>query len=209
MENFDKKIKAVLAGYHQRMEAEAALAASLSDIERTMRIDEFLLPVGAETGGFLNMLAKSAKAKSILEIGTSYGYSTVWLAEAARANGGRLITLEISPEKAGYARQKIREAGLAEVVEFRVGDALESIAHAAETFDFVLLDLWKELYVPCFDLFFPKLKPGAWVVADNMTYPPQHLPEATAYRKRVRETGAFDTVLLPVGSGLELSFFKV
>lgn len=59
--------------------------------------------------------------------------------------------------------------------------------------------------MPCFDLFYPKLQTGAWVLADNMTFPPHSLPEATAYRNRVRETGAFDTVLMPIGSGIEVS----
>lgn len=208
MIKFDKKIESVLAEYHQRMEVEEALARALSHEERIERINEFLLPVGEDVGIFINSLAKSAKSKTILEIGTSYGYSTIWLAEAAKANGGKVITLEISIEKAAYARQKLEEAGVAEFVELRVGDALESIAKATETFDFVLVDVWKELYLPCFDLFFPKLKTGAWVLADNMIFPPHSLPEATAYRNRVRETKAFDTLLMPIGSGIEVSLLK-
>lgn len=208
MIKFDKKIESVLAEYHQRMEVEEALARALSHEERIERINEFLLPVGEDVGIFINSLAKSAKSKTILEIGTSYGYSTIWLAEAAKANGGKVITLEISIEKAAYARQKLEEAGVAEFVELRVGDALESIAKATETFDFVLVDVWKELYLPCFDLFFPKLKTGAWVLADNMIFPPHSLPEATVYRNRVRETKAFDTLLMPIGSGIEVSLLK-
>ncbi len=130
------------------------------------------------------------------------------MAEAARANGGRVITLENSPQKAEYARQQIEEAGLSDFVDFRVGDALESLSAATETYDFVLLDIWKELYVPCFDLFFPKLNKGAWVLGDNMIFPPHSYPEATAYRNRIRETHAFDTVLLPIGSGIETSFYR-
>jgi predicted O-methyltransferase YrrM len=113
----------------------------------------------------------------------------------------RQIGIELS-------RQKIEEAGLSEFVEFRVGDAIKSISNATETFDFVLVDVWKELYLPCFDLFFPKLKKGAWVLADNMIFPPHAVPEATIYRNRVRETQAFDTVLLPIGSGIEVSLLK-
>jgi predicted O-methyltransferase YrrM len=203
---FDKKIERVLAEYHTRIETEDALAQSLSHEERNERLNEFLLPVGEEVGIFMNTLVKSAKSKTILEIGTSYGYSTIWLAEAAKANGGRVITLELSAEKAAYAKQKAKEAGLSKYVEFRVGDAIESIKNATETFDFVLVDVWKELYLPCFDLFYPKLKTGAWVLADNMIFPPHSLPEATAYRNRVRETQSFDTILMPIGSGIELSF---
>jgi predicted O-methyltransferase YrrM len=204
----DKKIGRVLAEYHKRIETEDTLAQSLTHEERNERLNEFLLPVGEEVGIFMNSLAKSAKSKTILEIGTSYGYSTIWLAEAAKANGGKVITLELSAEKAVYAKQKAEEAGLSKYVEFRVGDAIESIKNATETFDFVLVDVWKELYLPCFDLFYPKLKRGAWVLADNMIFPPHSLPEATAYRNRVRETQAFDTILMPIGSGIEVSLLK-
>lgn len=208
MLQLDDKIEAVLSQYHKRMEAEAAVFETLTTEERMGRIDEFLLPVGAETGIFLNTLAKSAKAKTILELGTSYGYSTVWLAEAARANGGKVITLEIDSEKATYAQGKLNEAGLSDFVEFRVGDALQLIAAANESFDFVLVDLWKELYVPCLDLFVSKLEKGAWVVSDNMIYPPQDQPMVMAYRNRVKELKSFDTLLLPIGSGIEVSQFK-
>ena len=119
-----------------------------------------------------------------------------------------MISLEISSEKAAYAKAKVKEAGLSEFVEFRVGDALETIKNAIETFDFVLVDVWKELYLPCFELFFPKLEMGAWILADNMIFPPHSLPEATAYRNRIRETNVFDTVLMPIGSGIEVSFLK-
>jgi predicted O-methyltransferase YrrM len=172
------------------------------------RRDEFLLSVGVETAIFLNTLAKSARSKTILEIGTSYGYSTIWLAEAARTNGGKVITLENNPEKAKYAQQHLQEAGLSDFVEFRVGDALESIDNHQEMYDFILLDIWKELYVPCFERFFPKLNKSAWVIGDNMIFPPSSRPEAEAYRQCVRATNAFDTVLMPIGSGIEVSFLR-
>ena len=205
---FDDKIKNVLTQYHKRIEMETALSGTLSFEERNERIDEFLLPVGEATGMFLNEMVKSSQSKIILELGTSYGYSTIWLAEAARVNDGKIITMEMSNEKANYAQQKIKEAGLSEYVEFRVGNALEYLATATEIFDFVLLDIWKELYVPCFDLFFPKLNKDAWVIADNMIYPPHSHAESAAYRIRVKETNDFNTILLPIGSGLELSQFK-
>jgi predicted O-methyltransferase YrrM len=188
------------------MEAENALMRSLPMEEGMRRRDEFLLAVGEETATFLHALATSARPKVMLEIGTSYGYSTVWLAAAARASGSRLISLELDPEKARFAAQQIEAAGLAAVVEIRIGDALELLKSAPETFDFVLLDLWKELYVPCFDLFLPKLNPGAWVIADNMIHPPFDQAQAAVYRKRVRETNAFDTLLMPIGSGIEVSY---
>ena len=208
MIKFDTKIDAVLEKYHKRIESEALIMQSLPMEKGMARRDEFLLSVGLETAIFINNLAKAAKSKTILEVGMSYGYSTIWLAEAARANGGRVISLENSPQKAEYARQQIEAAGLSDFVDIRLGDALESLSAASETYDFVLLDIWKELYVPCFDLFFPKLNKGAWVIGDNMIFPPNAHLEVSAYRNRIKETQAFDTVLLPIGSGVETSFYR-
>jgi predicted O-methyltransferase YrrM len=208
MIQFDDKIKKVLAGYHSRMDAEMKLAQSLSFDEMMSRRNEMLLPVGEETAVFLNTLIKSSKAKTILEIGTSYGYSTVWLAEAAKANNGKLITLEIDNAKSDYAKQKINEAGLNDFVEFKVGDAVQLIKESDEIFDFVLVDLWKELYLPCLNEFYFKLSKGAWVVADNIISPPQHHNEIDLYRSRIKELDVFDTILLPIGSGIEVSQYK-
>jgi predicted O-methyltransferase YrrM len=208
MFKFDDKIKKVLAEYHFRMEAEMKLGQSLSLDEMMSRRNEMLLPVGEETAVFLNTLIKAAKAKTILEIGTSYGYSTVWLAEAARENNGKLITLEIDIVKSNYAKQKIEEAGLEEYVDFKVGDAVELIKQSAETLDFVLVDLWKELYMSCLNEFYTRLSNGAWVVADNIIFPPQHNNEIDLYRNRVKELNSFETLLLPIGSGIEVSQYK-
>lgn len=201
-------IKTIIAEYHQRIEAENALMMSLSMKEGMKRRDEFLLSVGEETAIFLNNLVKAAKPRTILEIGTSYGYSTLWLAEAAQNYGGKVITLENDAHKSGYAQQKIKEAGLESVVNFVLGDALEYLKKTTETFDFVLLDLWKELYVPCFDMFFPKLNAGAYIISDNMLLPPHHKTEMEFYRSHLKNTNAFDSVLLPIGSGIEVSFLR-
>ena len=202
---FNDAIKAVLAEYHQRMEKEKDLQQSLPREKIDMRIHDFLLPVGEVVGQFLNNMIKAADAKVILEVGTSYGYSTLWLAEAASQTGGKVITLEIHKPKVAYAQAQISKAGLSDFVEFRAGNALRSLRKASETFDFVLVDIWKELYVPAFELFFPKLKPGAYVIADNMIHPAVHQAEVAKYRQAVRAKQAFDTVLLPIGSGIEVS----
>lgn len=201
----DERIASVLAEYDRRMAAEGATIGGLRPDEFRGRRDEFLLPVGADVGALLNALAKGLGAKTILEVGTSYGYSSVWLGEAARATGGKVVTLELSPEKAAYARAAWARAGLEGHVEVRVGDALESLRALPGPFDLVLLDLWKEFYMPCFDLFRDKLSAGAMVVADNMLYPENTREHAEAYRAHVRQSGLFDSVLLPVGSGVEIS----
>lgn len=203
----DAAAKAVLAGYEARIAEERALSESLSPEEQGRRRDEFLLPVGPETGQFLATLVAAARARTVLEIGTSYGYSTLWLAAAAQAVGGRVHTLELAQEKSDHAREQIERAGLGDAVRFHVGDARALIAELPATFDLVLIDLWKDLYVACFDLVYPKLSPGAFVVADNMLLPEYVRPEAEAYRRHLRSKAGISTVLLPIGSGIEVSRF--
>ena len=201
----DAAILEVLSEYEKRGAEEFKLQA-LGTMEQWLaRRDEFLIAVGPATGQLLNILAKSIKAKTILELGTSYGYSTIWLAEAARATGGKLITLDVVANKQNYARAMLTRARLASHVEFRLGDALDTLDALRGPFDFVLVDLWKELYVPCFDLFYPKLSPGALVAADNMILPDNYREEALRYRKHVRSKPKIDSILIPVGSGVELS----
>jgi predicted O-methyltransferase YrrM len=201
----DKNVESVLAEYEARMVEEDKLRPEIPSDEWLDRRDEFLISVGRHTGVFLNILAKASKARNILELGTSYGYSTVWLAEAARATGGKVITLEIKSEKQQYARAMLQKAGLDAHVDFRLGEARELLASLKGSFDFVLLDLWKELYIPCLDLFYPKLSKGAFIAADNMLIPEFSLPDAQAYRSYVRSKPNIESVLLPVGSGIELS----
>ncbi len=201
----DQKIQGILSEYEARAAMESPHIMQMPEEEWLRRRDEFMLSVGHDTGRLLNILAKGARARSILELGSSYGYSTLWLAEAARKSGGTVYSLEIIPSKQEYARAMIAKAGLDGQVEFFLGDALKTIASLDGPFDFVLLDLWKDLYVSCFDLFYPKLKPGAIVVADNMLRPEEYLPEALKYRKHARSHSKIESVLLPVGSGIELS----
>jgi predicted O-methyltransferase YrrM len=201
----DQVVENVLREYEKRSAAETERNQKMDDKEFFNHRDEFLLFVGPATGQLLNLLAKQSHAKTIVEVGSSYGYSTVWLADAARANGGKLITLEAIAEKQAYAKAQIQKAGLAAFVDFRLGDARDSLSKIEVPIDFVLLDLWKDLYIPCFDLFYPKLSPGALVIADNMTYPESAMTHAMNYRKHVRIKRDMQSVLIPVGSGLELS----
>jgi predicted O-methyltransferase YrrM len=169
------------------------------------RRDEFLISVGPRTGTLLNILAKESKAQLIVEVGASYGYSTIWLADAARETGGRVLSLELSQDKVKYGRERLARAGLDSYVEFRLGDARDSLASLAGPFDFVLIDLWKDLYIPCFDLIYPRLRAGGFIAADNMLQPENTVAHANAYREYVRTKPDLETVLLPVGSGVELT----
>jgi predicted O-methyltransferase YrrM len=204
----DSAVETVLADYHRRAEAEHQEMQARPRDEIRRRIDEFLIHIGPTVGRFLRDLAVAAKARTIVEIGTSYGYSTLWLADAARETGGKVISLDVHAGKQDYARKSLAKAGLIDQAEFRLGDARETLAALPGPFDFVLIDLWKDLYIPCFELCYPKLASGAFIAADNMHQPEYALEDARAYRKHVRAKAAVESILLPLGSGIELSRYQ-
>lgn len=199
------ELAAELAGLERRWAEEQGLQAQISRDEAYARIDEFLLPVGPETGRLMHDIVRQGRLASILEIGSSYGYSTLWLADAARAIGGRVTSLELHPGKIAAARAALDRVALAPFVTFVEGDALASLDALAGPFDFVLIDLWKDLYIPCLDRLDGRLAPGAIIVADNMTFPPDNAANAAAYRAAVRARGDMESVLLPIGAGIEVS----
>jgi predicted O-methyltransferase YrrM len=197
----DAAVEQVFADYDKRFAAEAAGRVD----GRALTGDDRSLPIGPEAGALLNLLVRALKPRRILELGTSNGYSTLWLASAARDVGGKVITIEALAPKQAYARAAIEKAGVADVVEFLSGDVLEVLKTLAGPFDFVLLDLWKDLYVACLDLFYPKLGPGAVIAADNMIHPGSSRAQAADYRRAVRSKPQMQSMLLPLGQGIELS----
>src|ERR1700751_727981 len=116
----DPSVLSVREEYEARARRDEELWNSLSEAEVRARLDEFLLPVGRAAASLMNLIIKQGKARRILEIGSSYGYSTIWLAEAAHAVGGKVISLELRPAKADYARSQLARARLEGSVEFRI-----------------------------------------------------------------------------------------
>ena len=200
----DPAISKVLATYEERAAREQQLMLR-SPAEFSANIEDYLICIGPAAGQLLHLLAVGRKAQCLVELGTSYGYSTLWLADAARATGGKLHSLELSAKKVDYAREQLRSVGLESHVEFHLGDARQTLSQLPGPFDFVLVDLWKDLYCPCFELLHPKLSPGALVAADNMTFPPNARPDAMAYQRLVRTKPDMESLLLNIGNGIELS----
>ena len=156
------------------------------------------LPVSPETGRLLYMLARACGAKAIVEYGTSFGLSTIHLAAALRDNGGgRLVGSEFEPTKVAQARQHLAEAGLADLVDVREGDAKDTLARdLPAAVDLVLLDGAKVLYPELLALLEPRLRAGALVVADNADDSPEYL-------EIVRGSGRY--VSVPFADDVELS----
>jgi predicted O-methyltransferase YrrM len=200
----DTRFEALLARYHARIvEEDRVMKGDPAGFHR--RRDEFLLAVGPEVGRLLHALIIGRGAKRILELGTSYGYSTAFLADAARHTGGRVFTMDLAANKQQYARAQLDEAGLLPQVEWMLGDATQMLKTLDGPFDFVLVDLWKDLYVPCLELFYGKLAQNAVIVADNMLFPERVRADAEAYRAAVTAKANLQSVLLPIGNGIELS----
>ena len=146
-------------------------------LELYTMLKDLWLPVSRDTGNLLYMLARSSHAKAIVEFGTSFGLSTLFLAAALRDNGGGvLIGSEFEPSKIALAREHFIEGGVSDLIEVREGDALVSLAaNLPQTVDLLLLDGAKSLYGDVLKLVEKHLRPGALVVADNTNYCPEYL----------------------------------
>ncbi|MAE93879.1 MAG: methyltransferase [Deltaproteobacteria bacterium] len=170
--------------------------------EEARRFKHLFIPLSPEAGRFAYLVARSLAARRIVEFGTSFGVSTLYLAAAIKDNGGGIVIgSEIEPGKVVRARVNLDEAGLGEYVDIREGDARETLADPGGPVDMALLDGWKDLYLPIFEMLAPKLRAGAVVLGDNMkTFPKALAP----YAARVRQ-GGFQSVTLPLGAGTEYS----
>jgi predicted O-methyltransferase YrrM len=200
----DPKVQAVFEAYEARNAEEQERMRALGPTAFASR-DELLLPVGAEVGWFLHALILARRPQRILELGTSYGYSTLFLADAARAVGARVVTMDVADYKQAHAHEQLAAAGLSDHVEFRLGDAVAMTAADPGLFDFALLDIWKELYLPCFEALYPKLSEEGIIAADNMITPEMARPDVRQYRAAVRAKPDLQTALLPIGQGIELT----
>jgi predicted O-methyltransferase YrrM len=160
-----------------------ARLASASAAERADAFSDFYLPVTPDAGRLLYALVRSARPETVVEFGMSLGISAIHLASAVRDNGrGRVVTTELSAAKVTAAKRTFAETGLDDIVTVLAGDALSTLQTLDSTVDFVLLDGWKELYIPVLDLLEPRLSPGALVVADNTS-----MPDLQPYLDRVRD----------------------
>jgi predicted O-methyltransferase YrrM len=164
------------------------------------RMKDFHLAVSPDTAHLLYMLARCAKARSIVEFGTSFGLSTLHLAAALRDNGGgKVISTEFEASKIAKAQANMAAAGLADLVEIRAGDALQTLASGLpDQIDLVLLDGAKSLYPQVLALLEPRLRHGAMIVADNADWCPEYLS-----RVRMLANGYLS---VPFAQDVELSF---
>ncbi|MBW0012513.1 class I SAM-dependent methyltransferase [Mycobacterium sp.] len=153
--------------------------------ERADAMSEFYIPVTAEAGRLLYALVRAIRPTTVIEFGMSFGISAIHLASAVRDNGtGRVVTTELNAGKIAAARQTFAETGLDDLITILEGDALSTLADVGGPIEFVLLDGWKDLYLPVIELLEPRLSTGALVVADNA-----NAADTRPYLDRVRDPG--------------------
>jgi predicted O-methyltransferase YrrM len=165
---------------------------------------ELYIPISPEAGRLLYALIRASRPATVVEFGTSFGISTIHLAAAVRDNGtGHVVSTELHAAKVARARANLAEAGLAGQVTILEGDARETLADLPGPVGFVLLDGWKDLYLPVLRLLEPRLAPGALVVADDTI---SMAAQMTGYLGYVRDPAhGYLSVSFPESDGLEIS----
>ena len=177
---------------------------SRSVVEEANQIKDFYLCLSPKQGTLAYMVARSLRARRVVEFGTSFGVSTLYLAAAVRDNGGGLVIgSEIERGKITKARAHIEEAGLSDQVEIREGDACETLRDPGGPVDMVLLDGMKDLYLPIVEMLKPHLRQGAVVLADNILSYRKALAPYSAHMRDI--ANGFQSITLFLGDGTEFS----
>lgn len=165
-----------------------------------------MLNLEPATAQFISMLVRSSQRKQLLEIGTSNGYSTLWLAWAARSTGGHIISIDRDEQKLLQADVNLQRAQLREFVDFFHGDATEIVADFPGPFDFVFFDADRITAPKQVQLLLPKLQPDVFVLADNVL---SHPDEIADYLAAIKGIPDFEHIVVPVGKGLSIAYRSV
>jgi len=211
----DPELERLLEDLHARSDGQVA-ALRRYETERTQQtpigevkafLSDKLVALDRDKAEFCYQLCRATDARRIVEIGTSFGVSTLYLAAAVRDNvcaaggNGVVIGTEYEPDKASAARAHFAEAGLSDYIELREGDLRETLKEIDGPVDFLLVDIWIGMARPALELVTPHLRPGAIVVCDNTE---KYRNEYADYFACLEQSG-FRTMTLPFDGGLELS----
>jgi len=179
-----------------------ASSADASALRRAEAYQDLYIPISAEAGKLLYALVRATQPETVVEFGTSFGISTIYLAAAVADNAaGRVVTTELSEKKVAAAGANLQEAGVGAAVTILAGDARETLADIEGPVGLVLLDGWKDLCLPVLRLLEPRLAPGALIAADDIDQ-----PAMAGYLQYVRDPGnGYVSVAFPVEDGMEIS----
>jgi predicted O-methyltransferase YrrM len=200
---------AAMRAYNARRNGETAPPQGGEAARIKVFLSDKLVALDRDTAEFCYQLCRATNARRIVEIGTSYGVSTLYLAAAVRDNigatagNGIVIATEYEPEKAKAARKHFAEAKLSDLIDLREGDLRETLVRIDGPVDFVLVDIWTSMARPALELVAPHLRPGAIVICDNTE---QHRTAYTDYFLFINDpANSFRTMTLPFDGGLEMS----
>jgi len=186
-----------------------------STLEKLRKVDiaseDRMLAITKETGELLNMILRLKKAKNMLEVGTSTGYSTIWCAEAICEQSGKIITIEQNPNKIKRAKENFQKAGIADTIIIKKGLAMQILRDLnlkkeyKDFFDFVLIDADKENIIEYFDLILPIVSVGGVIITDNMLYPEKYKQDMKKFSDYLKENPKLRTITTPIGNGEEIT----
>jgi len=182
----------------------AGILALFERLEAVAREHKGMYNVPHDAGHFLHILIRAMGARRVLEIGTSNGYSGIWLATALQHTAGKLTTVERDSAKVKLARRNFRQAGLSDVVDLRMGEAARVLRKLTGSFDLVFFDAGKEQQLDYLQLLLDRrqLRTGGLIVSDNaLTHP----AELAAYHSFVRTHPRLESLTVPIGNGFEVS----
>ncbi len=162
-----------------------------------------MLNLEPETAQFLNLLVRSSGRTRLLEIGTSNGYSTIWLAWAASLIGGHVTSIDRDAQKQAQADANVRHVGLRNLVDFHYGDATAIVANLRGPFDCIFFDADRYTAPAQLSLLIPKLTPDVLLLADNVL---SHPNEIAGYLQALEAMPQFDHIVVPIGKGLSIAY---
>jgi predicted O-methyltransferase YrrM len=174
-----------------------------SNDERETDRSKKMLNLEPDTAQLISMLIQMSHRKRILEIGTSNGYSTIWLAWAAQAGGGEVISIDRDERKQMLAKKNLRRAQLRHLVTLLCGDATDIVASLSGPFDCVFFDADRVSAPSQLQILVPKLTPDALILADNVH---SHPDEIAAYLAALEAFPQFEKLVVPVGKGLSIAY---
>lgn len=174
----------------------------LKELEKTA--DDFW-NVSHQTGNFISILIKATNTKNVLEIGTSNGYSGLWIADALKSTGGHLTTLEFWEKRQCLAREYFAESGLSDIATFKIGQAYDIIMDELqnETYDLVFIDANKQEYIKFFEAVHPLVKKGGIILADNIT---SHALKVKPFVDAISNHPEYQVQILDLPDGLLMAY---
>ncbi|MCV0392139.1 MAG: O-methyltransferase [Nitrosopumilus sp.] len=173
--------------------------------------EDRMLAITKETGELINMILRLKKAKNMLEVGMSVGYSTIWCAEAISEKSGKIITIEKNPNKIKRAQTNFEKAGIADTISIMNGEALQILTELSlkkeygEFFDCALIDADKENVIEYFDLILPLIAKNGIIITDNMLYPEKYREQMKKFSEYLKKNPNLITITSPIGNGIEIT----